>query len=107
FGCTLTRRGSPSLITSRATRRTAPRAQPPPIQPAEIVPSGRMMALAPAFAAVTATVRTTVAMAKGSPFAFIVLTSSRTSVLAIITASRDRVRVQQDFRDYARVRRGR
>jgi hypothetical protein len=43
---------------------TAARAQPPPIQPSEMMPSGRITALAPALAAVAATVRTTVASAQ-------------------------------------------
>ena len=68
-GCTETRRGLPSAIASRAALSTAARAQPPPIQPSEIVPSGRITAFAPAFAAVAATVRTTVASANGSPVA--------------------------------------
>ena len=55
---------------ARAASRTAARAQPPPIQPADMVPSLRIRALAPALAAVSATVRTTVATAKGSPDAF-------------------------------------
>src|SRR5262249_43251683 len=45
------------------------RAQPPPIQPSEIVPSGKITALAPALAAVAATVRTTVANTNGFPAA--------------------------------------
>ena len=68
-GCTETRRAWPSAIASRAALTTAARAQPPPIQPSEIVPSGRITAFAPAFAAVAATVRTTVASANGSPAA--------------------------------------
>src|SRR5262249_57155753 len=44
-------------------------AHPPPIQPSEIVPSGKITALAPALAAVAATVRTTVASTNGSPAA--------------------------------------
>ena len=65
---------------SLAAFRTAARAQPPPIQPSLIVPSGRITALAPAFAAVAATVRTTVASTKGVPFAFIAETRSWMSV---------------------------
>src|SRR5262252_3153056 len=68
-GCTETRRERPSASASRAALSTAARAQPPPIQPSEMVPSGRITALAPAFAAVAATVRTTVASANGSPAA--------------------------------------
>src|SRR5262249_37521249 len=49
------------------------------------VPSGRMTALAPALAAVAATVRTTVASANGSPFAFMAETSSRMSPPESIT----------------------
>jgi hypothetical protein len=45
-----------------------------------MVPSGRITALAPAFAAVAATVRTTVASANGSPWAFLVEIVSRISV---------------------------
>src|SRR5215470_408246 len=52
-----------------AALRTAARAQPPPIHPSEIVPSGKITAFAPALAAVAATVRTTVASANGSPAA--------------------------------------
>jgi hypothetical protein len=44
-----------------------------------MVPSGRITALAPALAAVAATVRTTVARANVSPLAFIVDTRSRMS----------------------------
>jgi hypothetical protein len=44
-----------------------------------MVPSGRITALAPAFAAVAATVRTTVANAKGSPAALRVEMMSRMS----------------------------
>src|SRR5262245_20740242 len=68
-GCTETRRDLPSARASLAALRTAARAQPPPIHPSEIVPSGRIKAFAPAFAAVAATVRTTVASANGSPAA--------------------------------------
>src|SRR5262245_348302 len=68
-GCTETRRDLPSARASLAALRTAARAQPPPIHPSEIVPSGRITAFAPAFAAVAATVRTTVASANGSPAA--------------------------------------
>src|SRR5262249_16545416 len=68
-GGTETRRGLPSASASCAALSTAARAQPPPIQPSEMVPSGRITALAPAFAAVAATVRTTVASANGSPAA--------------------------------------
>src|SRR5215471_21854480 len=68
-GCTETRRDFPSVSASLAALRTAVRAQPPPIHPSEIVPSGRMTAFAPALAAVAATVRTTVASANGSPAA--------------------------------------
>src|SRR5262245_45579644 len=68
-GCTETRRDLPSARASLAALRTAARAQPPPIHPSEIVPSGRITAFAPALAAVDATVRTTVASANGSPAA--------------------------------------
>ena len=54
----------------RAAFSTAARAQPPPIQPSAIEPSAPISALAPALAAVTETVRTTVASAKGSPLAW-------------------------------------
>jgi hypothetical protein len=43
------------------------------------VPSGKFTALAPAFAAVADTVRTTVASAKGSPVSFRAEMSSRMS----------------------------
>ena len=68
-GCTETSRERPSASASCAALSTAARAQPPPIQPSEMVPSGRITALAPALAAVAATVRTTVASANGSPVA--------------------------------------
>ena len=83
-GCTDTMRGSPSASASRAAFNTAPRAQPPPIQPATIVPSGRMIALAPAFAAVTDTVRTTVASTNACSADFICATRSITSTCAVI-----------------------
>ena len=83
-GCTETMRGSPSASASRAAFSTAPRAQPPPIQPATMVPSGRMIALAPAFAAVTDTVRTTVASTNACSAAFICATRSITSTCAVI-----------------------
>src|SRR5712664_4598937 len=86
-GCTETMRGSPSASASRAALSTAPRAQPPPIQPATMVPSGRMIALAPAFAAVTETVRTTVARTKVSSAAFSRATRSITSTCAVIGVS--------------------
>src|SRR5258708_17995951 len=76
---TATRRDRPSAIASRAALSTAARAQPPPIQPSDTVPSERITALAPALTAVAATVRTTVASAKGSPLAFICETESMTS----------------------------
>jgi hypothetical protein len=57
----------PSASASFAALSTAARAQPPPIQPCEMVPSERITALAPALAAVAATVRTTVASTKDSP----------------------------------------
>src|SRR5580704_7616772 len=88
-GCTETRRERPSAIASRAALSTAARAQPPPIQPSEIVPSARMIAFAPALAAVAATVRTTVASAKASPFCFIVEISSRISVARFISDPRE------------------
>ena len=53
----------------RAALTTAARAQPPPIQPSSIEPSGPIKAFAPAFAAVTETVRTTVASANVWPLA--------------------------------------
>ena len=74
-------RGSPSINASRAAFRTAPLAQPPPIQPATIVPSGRMIAFAPALAAVTETVRTTVASTKACSVAFIRATRSMVRTL--------------------------
>src|SRR5215831_8938882 len=64
-GSTETRRDRPSASASLAALMTAARAQPPPIQPSEIVPSGKITALA----AVAATVRTTVASTNGSPAA--------------------------------------
>src|SRR5580704_6486960 len=66
-GATDTSRDLPSASASFAALSTAARAQPPPIQPCEMVPSGRITALAPALAAVAATVRTTVASTKDSP----------------------------------------
>src|SRR5580704_5779530 len=66
-GATETSRGLPSASASFAALSTAARAQPPPIQPCEMVPSERITALAPALAAVAATVRTTVASTKDSP----------------------------------------
>src|SRR5262249_28895798 len=80
-GCTDTRRGLPSASApGAALSHAAPGPPPPPIQPSEIVPSGRMTALAPALAAVAATVRTTVASANGSPLALRVEITSRMSV---------------------------
>src|ERR1700685_250054 len=66
-GATDTSRDLPSASASGAALSPAPRAQPPPIQPCEMVPSGRITALAPALAAVAATVRTTVASTNDSP----------------------------------------
>src|SRR5579862_393995 len=83
-GWTETSRGLPSAIASRAALSTAARAQPPPTQPSEIVPSGRITALAPALAAVAATVRTTVASANGTPADFRVETISRMSLARFI-----------------------
>src|SRR5262249_62179325 len=80
---TETRRGLRSWSASRAAARTAARAQPPPIQPSEMVPSARITALAPALAAVAATVRTTVASANGSPFCLRVAARSMTSLRSI------------------------
>src|SRR3979411_2839473 len=73
----------------RAARAPAPsnpaaRGARPPIHPARIVPSGRMIALAPAFAAVTDTVRTTVASTNGCSADFICATRSITSTCALI-----------------------
>jgi len=50
-GCTDTMRGSPSATLARGLQHRAPRAAAA-IQPATMVPSGRMIALAPALAAV-------------------------------------------------------
>src|SRR4029077_12279041 len=83
-GCTETMRGSPSASASRAALSTAPRAPPPPIPPATMVPSGRMIALAPAFAAVTDTVRTTVASTKASSAALSRATRSITSTCLVM-----------------------
>ena len=69
FGAMETRRDWPSNMHWRAALTTAARAQPPPIQPSSIEPSGPIKALAPAFAAVTETVRTTVASANVWPWA--------------------------------------
>src|SRR5580693_8565466 len=66
-GATETSRDLPSASASCAAFNTAARAQPPPIQPCEMVPSERITALAPALAAVAATVRTTVASTNDSP----------------------------------------
>src|SRR5262245_56688860 len=87
-GCTDTMRRPPSASASRAAFSTAPRAQPPPIQPATMVPSGRMIAFAPALAAVTDTVRTTVASTKACSAAFISATRSITSTCAPISQPR-------------------
>src|SRR5262245_23175901 len=78
----------------RAARSTAPRAQPPPIQPPLMVPSARITALAPAFAAVAATVRTTVAIAKDSPLALTELTRSRISGARVMSDLRQ-IRLQR------------
>src|ERR1700686_828907 len=82
-GCTETIRGSPSASASRAALSTAPRAQPPPIQPATTFPSGRMIALAPALAAVTDTVLTTVARTNVSSAALSRATRSITSTCLV------------------------
>src|ERR1700719_1671780 len=66
-GATDTSRDLPSASASFAAFSTAARAQPPPIRPCEMVPSGRITALAPALAAGAATVRTTVASTNDSP----------------------------------------
>src|SRR3984957_5993490 len=66
-GATDPRPDLPSASASFAAFSTAARAQPPPIQPCEMVPSERITALAPALAAVADTVRTTVASTKDSP----------------------------------------
>src|SRR6202167_37952 len=81
-------RGSPSASAPRAAFSPAPLAQPPPIHPATIVPSGRIMAFAPALAAVTDTVRTTVASTKACSAAFICATRSITSTCAPISKPR-------------------
>src|SRR5579864_985822 len=81
-------RGSPSASASRAAFSTAPLAHPPPIHPATMVPSGRMMAFAPALAAVTDTVRTTVASTKACSVAFICATRFITSTCAPISKPR-------------------
>src|SRR5271170_5012814 len=70
FGAIDTSRDWPSMRHWRAALTTAARAQPPPIQPSSIEPSGPIKALAPAFAAVTETVRTTVASANAWPRAW-------------------------------------
>src|SRR5271170_7221253 len=88
-GCTETSRDLPSASASRAALSTAARAQPPPIQPSEIVPSGKITALAPALAAVAATVRTTVASANGSPADFFDEMMSRTSDARFMSESRE------------------
>src|SRR5271169_6127159 len=64
----------------RAAFSTAARAQPPPIQPSSIEPSGFISAFAPALAAVTDTVRTTVASANVSPPACRCAARSRTLI---------------------------
>src|SRR5262245_4235109 len=86
-GCTEMSRDWPSASASRAAFSTAPFAQPPPIQPAAIVPSRLITALAPAFAAVTETVRTTVASTKGSSAAFSRETRSIRSTFKLMRAS--------------------
>src|SRR4029077_11706610 len=89
----------------------APRPPPPPIHPATIVPSGRMIALAPAFAAVTDTVRTTVASTKVCSADFICATNSITSTCAVIGGSiralPDRVRARSGCSAYWPARRDR
>src|SRR5258705_13302498 len=83
-GCTETMRGSPSASASRASFTSAAGAHPPPINPATIVPSGRMIALAPALAAVTDTVLTTVARTNVSSAALSRATRSITSTCLVM-----------------------
>src|SRR5262245_61634067 len=94
-GCTDTRRERPSASASLAALRTAERAQPPPIQPSEMVPSGRITALAPALAAVAATVRTTVASANGSPLALRVEITSRMSIASSMASDPRQIRLER------------
>ena len=76
-----------------------------------MVPSGRMIALAPALAAVTDTVRTTVASTNDCSAAFICVTRSVTSTWADIgrslTAAPDRARARPGCRAYWPARRDR
>src|SRR6266545_1469648 len=94
-GCTETSRGLPSASASRAALSTAARAQPPPIQPSEMVPSGRITAFAPALAAVAATVRTTVASANGWPAALRSEMVSRMSLAWSIVSDPREVRFER------------
>src|SRR5215813_9295137 len=94
-GCTETRRGLPSRSASRAAARTAARAQPPPTHPSETVPSDRITALAPALAAVAATVRTTVARANGSHLAWMVEMRSRMSVASSMASDPRQMRFER------------
>src|SRR5215813_9297177 len=94
-GCTETSRDWRSASASLAALMTAARAQPPPIQPSETVPSGRITALAPALAAVAATVRTTVASANGSPLAFMVEMRSRMSVASSMASDPRQMRFER------------
>src|SRR5262245_6342467 len=93
-GSTETRRDRPSARASLAALITAARAQPPPIQPSEIVPSAKITALAPALAAVAATVRTTVASTTGSPAAFRDEMMPRISVAFFIKSQRCKIGFQ-------------
>src|SRR5262245_18771530 len=96
---TLTRRASPSSRQRCAAFLTAPRAQPPPTQPA-IRPSAAMIALTPGLAATEATVRTTVANTKGSPFAASssanLVTSSLADIAVLLRRAPDAAPVQPD-----------
>ena len=81
------------------------------ILPDGTISQGWITALAPALAAVAATVRTTVASAKGSPFAFMSEMWSRMSAAWSMARPfrswQDTVRVRQGFRDYGPGRRDR
>src|SRR5215813_2938884 len=94
-GCTETRRDLPSASASLAALRTAARAQPPQIHPSEIVPSGKITAFAPAFAAVAATVRTTVASANGSPAALRVEIVRRMSEARFMRSDPRQIRLER------------
>src|SRR4029453_1976682 len=103
---TLMRRASPCSRQRCAAFFTAPSAQPPPTQPA-MRPSAARIALAPGLAATEATVRTTVANTKGSPFAVSSAASLATSSLADILLSSSPRQMWRQRRQALQVMRGR